>query len=507
MEMTLSTLLKIGANNTPNHEALVFENARAAFGELYERASQRANALLSLGVKKGDHVATLSKNSLELVETFFGLWGIGAVVVPLNYRLSTKELCYILEHSDVSTLIFHNEFEEAVRRMRPSLPMINKLLVIGEEIPQYAVDFETETGIQSFVMPKIDVRGKDDATILYTSGTTGAPKGVVHTHEQWAWAAANGIIGNNPRDDRFLTVYPLFHAGAFAAMFIVVFGGSTAVFLREFDQRRMIEMICREKITRLANPPTVYRMLLQLPGISEYDLRSVRCLQSGSEKMAEETRKQVSRLFPNAGIMENYGLTETCGLLATRWPEHTASKPGSVGLPHPFMEIRVVDSKGNKVGPDEVGEIIARGPNIMKEYYKDPEKTASAIRDGWLHTGDLGRFDEDGFLYVIERSQHMIISGGENIYPKEVEEVVRSHPKVAEVAVFGLPDKHWGEKVCAAIVLNKGEMMSAEDVITFCRENLASFKKPKNVFFCESLPKSAIGKVLRTKLKEEFGQS
>jgi acyl-CoA synthetase (AMP-forming)/AMP-acid ligase II len=247
-------------------------------------------------------------------------------------------------------------------------------------------------------------------------------------------------------------------------------------------------------------------MLLQVPTIKNYDLSSVKFVASGSEMMPDETRNQLKKIFPGAGIVENYGMTETCAAISSRREIFTESKPYSVGFPLPFVKVRIVDNQGRDVVPGEAGEIIVSGPNIMKEYYKNPEQTAKAIRDGWLHTEDIGRFDEDGFLYIIERKHHMIISGGENIYPKEVEEILYKHPKIIEVAVFGLPDEIWGQKVCAAIVLKPGEQLSSEEVIEFCQENIASFKKPKVVYFVETLPKSPIGKILRSVLKKQFSE-
>ena len=226
--------------------------------------------------------------------------------------------------------------------------------------------------------------------------------------------------------------------------------------MKDFNPQKVLETIEKEKITRLGNPPTVYRMLLQVPNIADYDLSSVLHLGSGSESIPDDTRNRLKKVFPNAGILENYGMTETCGGLTTRVEIDTDAKPYSVGLPHLSVKIRVVDDRGLDVKPGEIGEIIACGPNIMKEYYQNPEKTAEALRNGWLHTGDLGHFDQEGFLYIIERKHHMIISGGENIYPKEVEDVLFRHPKIAEAAVFGLPDAIWGEKVCAAVVVKQG---------------------------------------------------
>jgi acyl-CoA synthetase (AMP-forming)/AMP-acid ligase II len=504
MKMTVEKTLDINAHNYPFREAVIFEDARITYAGLNTRVNQKANAFLSLGVKKGTHVGTLFFNCMEVVESVFALLRIGAVVVPLNIRLSEKELAYIVDQSGVSILVFQDQLEELARKIKPVCTRVRLFVSSGRNPSPEFADLEKETLEQPGKNPGVALSGMDPATIIYTAGTTGRPKGVVSTHDNWMWAVLNYIIALNSRNDKSLTVFPLFHAAAFAALFVAMADGATQIFMREFNPAKVLEMIEKEKVTRLGNPPTVYRMLLQVPNISDYDLSSVLHLGSGSESIPDDTRNRLKKVFPNAGILENYGMTETCGGLTTRFESDTDTKPYSVGLPHFSVKIRVVDEQGLDVRTGETGEIIASGPNIMKEYYKNPEKTAEALRDGWLYTGDLGRYDEDGFLYIIERKHHMIISGGENIYPKEVEDVLFRHPKIAEAAVFGLPDEIWGERVCAAVVVKEGEKLESMEVIEFCKENLAGFKKPKAVFFVDTLPKSSIGKALRSELKKQF---
>ena len=381
-------------------------------------------------------------------------------------------------------VIFQDKFEEIIKEIKPLVSNVKSFLFSGNTPLKEFIDFDSESNKQSNQMPKLEVEEDDIATILYTAGTTGKPKGVVATNANWVWACVNFLVAltkGKYQYDIGLTVFPLFHAAAIGNLLGGIYAGNTNIFLEKFDPIRILETIEQEKITRLGNPPTAYKMILQAPNIEKYDLSSVKFLMSGSEMMPDETRNQLKEVFPEAGIVENYGMTETCGGISTRREVFTDSKPYSVGLPHPFMKVRVVDNQGRNVAPGEAGEIIVSGPNIMMEYYKNPEQTAKTIRDGWLHTEDIGRFDEDGFLYVIERKHHMIISGGENIYPKEVEEILYKHPKIIEAAVFGLPDEIWGQKVCAAIVLKPGEQLSSDEVIEFCQEKIASFKKPKVV--------------------------
>lgn len=504
MEMTIGQTLLTGAHNYGEREAIVIDEKRVTFIELNDAVNRRANALLELGVKKGDHVGTLFANCIEVVETIYAIARIGAVAVPLNFRLSPNELIYIVDHSDISTLVFQDQFETVVKEIRKSASKVRLLLCSGETDSPDFLNFEAKIQAQSSQMPVVEVKEDDIATILYTSGTTGRPKGVVHTHKNWLWEILNLTIVLEFRFERILTAYPLFHTAAFSGLYSAIFAGNTLVMLKSFDPKLMLESIEKERIQRTGNPPTVYKMLLQMPELKQVDVSSIRKLGSGSESMPDETRNQLKKAFPGAEILENYGLTEACGAITCRPGEFTDSKPFSVGRPYPHVIIRVVDEKGNDVAPGTIGEIICMGPSIMKEYYKDPEKTAEAIRDGWLYTGDLGKLDSDGFLYIIERKTHMIISGGENIYPKEVEDVLYRHPKILEAAVFGTTDDIYGQKVCAAIVTQPGEQLDAEEVISFCKNDLASFKKPKEVYFMDALPKNRIGKVLRSELKKQY---
>ena len=508
MEMTLGTILQITASKHPEREGLIFEDARASYSALNERVNQRANALLKMGISRKDHVATLAPNCMELVETIFAVWRIGAVLVPLNMRLSPGEMHYIIEHSDVTVLLFTDRFQETIHQIKPTLKKVRKFVSFNNPPSPGFDDFEVLTNGQGADVPPVGVIENDPATILYTSGTTGKPKGVVATHKNWVWACANAsFLKSQNAPIKNLTVYPLFHAGSIINLCGSIFGGNPLVILKEFDPQIMLEQIQKEKVQRMGNPPTVYNMILQHPDIQKYDLSSVIYLNSGAEVMPNETRKRLSRVFVNAGFVDNYGMTETCGNTTSRSEEYTEAKPYSVGIPGITNQVRVVNSKGQDTTPGEVGEIIVRGPNVMQEYYKDPEKTAEAIRGGWLYTDDLGKMDEDGFLMIVERKKNMIISGGENIYPKEVEDVLYRHPKVVDAAVYGVPDKIWGEKVCAAIVLKAGEQMTVEEIIDFSKQNLASFKKPKFVEFIDALPRNTIGKVQRSELKQKFTEN
>lgn len=512
MEMTISSIVDMNADKFPDSKAIIFEDARATYAQLGDRANQKANALLDLGVNRGDHVAVLATNCMELVETFLGIWRIGAVFIPLNFRLSPDELIYMVNHSDATSMIFLDKFEETVKRIRPSIEKIKKIMVIGENPSQEFIDFEAKTSSASTKHPSVEVNEEDVATILYTAGTTGKPKGVVATHKNWIWTCVGLRLISDESEEwwttrgKVLLAGPYFHAGGITNFIVHFFNRSPQVVLKQFNPVDALKWIEKEKVNRMQGVSTLYNMILQVPDIDKYDLSSIHTLGSGAETMPDETRNRLKKTFTKAGIMEGYGMTESCGFIAARKKQYTASKPYSVGLTPSTIQVRVVDEQGNEVASNEIGEIIVRGPNMMKEYYKDPGKTADALRDDWLWTHDLGRLDEEGFLYIIERKNDMIKSGGENIYPKEVEDALYRHPKISEAAVFGIPNPIWGQNVSAAVVLEQGEQMRAEEVIQFCQENLASFKKPKHVEFVDSLPRSPIGKVLRSELRKRFGK-
>lgn len=507
MQMTLGDLLRLNADRYPSREAVAFEDGRATFVHLDRRSNRRANAFLKAGVKRGDHVAILGSNSMELIEAFFGLWRIGAVPVPLNTRLSVDELAYIVNHSDASTVLFLKAYETIIMHLARELRKVKMFLCTGGACTKPFVDIDSETLLQTEMPPPIEVTEVDVATIIYTAGTTGKPKGAMATHRNWVWGIVNILMATwsyAAHPLKVLSANPFFHVGGFINLFWSIFNGGSLYIMKKFDPREMLTRIEQEGIERVQGPSTIYKMLLLVPDIANFDLSSVRVVGSGAETMPDQTRKNVKQLFPNAGIWEVYGMTEAGGIITVRSENHTASKPFSVGQANLFEDVRVVDEQGNPVPPGEIGEIIVRGPHIMQGYYKDPARNQEALRDGWFYTQDLGRFDEDAFLYVIERKHNMIISGGENIYPKEVEDLLFRHPAVADAAVFGLPDSLWGHRVCAAIVAKKGAQLTEGDVIDFCKGKLAGYKKPRSVFFVESLPRNAVGKVLRSELKELF---
>ena len=504
---TIPDIIEYNAQTYPNEEAVIFEDKRATFGELKNRVSKRANVLLQAGVTPGDHVAILSINSMEFVETFLAVWSIGAVSIPVNWRLSAEELIYVVNHCQATFLIFQEQFTDTIEQITPSLTFVRKYLSFEPSSVPDVFDMSAALENASEEPMSVQVKSDDTLIILYTSGTTGRPKGVVASHLNYIKSceafreAIGSVLLERPKT---LFSGPFFHAGGMLNMLLCFFFSSPQVIMKKFDADQFLSWIETEKVERIQGVASLYNMLLQSPNLKQFDLSSVRMVGSGAERMADETRNRFEEVFPGAKIFEGYGMTETCGFTTARAGEEMADKLTSVGKIIGEIELRILDRKGNDVESGHTGEILVRGPMIMKEYYNDPEKTAQAIQNGWLFTGDIGMLDEDGYLYVMERKNDMIKTGGENVYPKEVENVLYQHPKIVEAAVFGLPDKIWGQKICAAVVLEKDSQSTKEELIDFCKERLASFKKPKEVFFLDTLTRTFSGKIKRSELRKQF---
>jgi len=341
---------------------------------------------------------------------------------------------------------------------------------------------------------------------MYTSGTTGRPKGAILTHENLLWNLFNTILGREEKEGEIsMVIGPLYHTAALNNHFLTrVAMAGTSILIKHFDPEKVMQVIEKERVTVISGAPAAYHLMLSLPE-KRYDTSSITKCTTGASILPNETKERLTKLFPNlTGIYDVYGCTEATPSIAILKAKDSLRKRECVGPAVPFLEVRIVDDQDQDLPIGEVGEIICRGPNIMKGYYKDEEATQEALRGGWLRTGDLGRMDEEGFIYIVDRKKDMIVSGGENIYPREIEEILYSHPKIQEAAIIGVPDPLWGESVKAVIVLKKGESMTEEEVIEYCKRHLASYKKPRSVEFVESLPRNPSGKVLKTLLRQKY---
>jgi fatty-acyl-CoA synthase len=501
MNLNVPFMLLRNVHENPDKLAVVFGDRRYTYREFNERVNRLANALLNHKVQQGDKVAYLLNNCSEFAEVSFALSKIGALSVPLNFRLKGEEIGFILEHSDSSFLFFGPEFKETVAGLIPRLPLVKKTIQVGA-----SAEYEDLLRSSSGEEPPIRVLEEDGHSIMYTSGTTGFPKGAVHTHKSRIWNSLNILVDTGLRgSDVFAITSPMFHIAAGHTMFFSpIFIGATVVILPSFSLPEFFQLIEREKISAFFAVPTMFVRMVEHPNFKDYDLSSVRLLFTGGAVTSIELKEKIMKAFPRATLDDLMGLTEG-GPLTTFLPHREAlRKSGSVGRAHFSQMVRVVNDRGEDVRGDEVGEIIVKGPAVMKRYYKNPEATAKAFKGGWLYTGDLARVDEEGFQYLAVRRTDLIVSGGENIYPAEVERVLLQHPKVKEAAVIGVQDPEWGERVLAVVVPQGGEDSDEEEILSFCKENLAGYKRPRRVVFVQELPKNQLGKVLYKELRNRF---
>ncbi len=499
--MTLSQLAAESLAKHGEYVSLHFEGRDYTNRELDRAGGRLARALLRLGIAPGDRVVVMLPNCPEVLQSYAAILRAGGVIVPVIFLLGEREVAHILAHSGARVVITSPDMLWKVEGQLGRLPSLEHVLVVdgGGEGPVQSfaevVGRETEEAAPA---PRDD---GDLAVILYTSGTTGAPKAVALTHanlESNARSAAS--LSELSREEWAVAVLPLSHSYGLTVMNAGNILGSRAVLLRWFNPEAVLDAIQRFRAASMAGVPTMYLYLLHYPEADRFDTRSMRAWGSGAAPLPVEIVAPFEQKF-GGKLMEGYGLSEASPVVSA----HRLSgvrKLGSVGQPIPGVTVSIRDDEDRALAAGAVGEICVRGPNVMAGYYKNPEDTARALRGGWLRTGDMGRLDEDGFLFIVERKKDLIIRGGLNIYPREVEEALYAHPKVAEAAVVGMADPLMGEDVRAWVVLKPGETATDAEIAAFCEERLARFKCPKQIRFTDSLPKSPIGKVLRRELRE-----
>jgi fatty-acyl-CoA synthase len=488
----------------PEKYALFFEDQPFTYQKLNHRVNQLCHLFLEMGVKKGDRIAVLLHNCNQYLEIFFSLSKIGAILVPLNWRLAGPELEFILKDSGSSLLVFEPEFEEGVASIRSHLNISNgNYLTVGQPYLDWTTDYEKAISGRPKGEPLMNgSAGDEDPHILmYTSGTTGTPKGAVLSQRKTLFNALNAdIFYNLTSRDVMIIPRPLFHSGGLLVESApVLYKGGTLILRKRFRPNEILETIQKYRVTLLELSATVFQFILQDCDLDQYDLSSVRCFFTGGERIPMAMLKEYHR----RGILisQIFGQTESSTI--TFLPaEQAIHKIGSVGLPVFHGEVRIVDKMGQEVKPGEVGEITVKGPTLMSGYWNRPDLTAETIRDGWLHTGDLAKTDEEGYIYIVDREKDMYVSGGENVYPAEIEKIFFSHPKILDAGVVGVSDDKWGEVGKAYLALKPGETMSEEEALRFLRGKLAKFKIPKYVKFVEELPKTASGKIKKFLLKE-----
>jgi acyl-CoA synthetase (AMP-forming)/AMP-acid ligase II len=501
--MNLAHFLDMAAARCPEKRAVICEGHTITYGALKRRADELSAALMGLGVTKGMPIAILAANSIEYVEILFALMQLGAMAVPLNHRLTKKDIEILLKHAEAKVLFCEAAFQELVPS---SAHYISHIISINRKQPLATARYEElfKTVPRAEVTPVVSA--EDPAAIIYTAGTTDEPKGVLLTHENLIWNTLNysAALGYSPQDIE-LAPTPLFHTSTFGRIFTYVFNAMTAILVSKFNTAGCLSIIEKERVTSITQAPTMYRMMLDARSDGTWDTGSVKRAVTGAAAMSKKTKESLKNLFPEAGFFDLYGLTEASPGISILTPDDFYRKPESVGRAMLSVEGRVAGTDDQTLAPGETGEILCRGPNIMREYYKAHRETARALRGGWLHTGDAGWIDADGFIHIAGRMKDIIISGGVNIYPGEVEAALMEHPAVQEAAVIGAADELWGEKVTAFVVLKKSATCTAQVLMDFCRERLAGFKCPRSVVLIPELPRNAAQKVMKQELQKIAG--
>lgn len=508
MKNNLGAFLYKRAFLSPQAEAYTEDCSalRLTFSELNARANGLANALLADGVEPGERVGLLLMNSAEFMESYFALAKIGAVIVPLNWRLVPDELEFILKDSGTKRLIFGAEFVDSVAELhaRGDKTDIKQWLQVTDDgdTAHFSVDYTALRDSGGSDEPTL--RGADDDMlyIMYTSGTTGLPKGVVHTHNTAIWAILT--IGAQPYyhlNDRYLAALPMFHVGALTPLAVNVYKGVCSVVMRSFDPVRAWELIEQEKITTGLAVPAMLNFMVQIPNFERFDYSTVRWMMTGAAPVPAALTEQYHEM--GIGLLQVYGLTETCGPTCLMDPDNALRKPSSTGRAFFHTEVKIVDEQGNECAVDEAGEVWVKGRHIMREYWNRPEATAETLVDGWLRTGDIATMDDEGFVSIADRMKDMVISGGENVYPAEIEAVLMTHEHVSEAAVIGQDSAKWGESPFAIVVRSDAQLSEA-DVLNYCQGKLAAFKQPKGVVFIDEIPRNPSGKILKRLLRKQF---
>jgi long-chain acyl-CoA synthetase len=487
-----------------NSTYLTFANEGISFKEFDLRVNKCANGLLHLGIGKGDIVCVYANNSPNALVAYFAIVKIGAVAGPINCWWQPPEIKYLLNDSEAVAAIVESSCIPSIEQIRPECPHLRIIVEMGDDPKPEYVSFQKMLEENSETLPESHIDLEDEAFIFYTSGTTGHPKGVLLTHYNSLHAIASLEEGLHQEKGKevALIFLPIFHVNAMFSLIAGINGGVHIVLRQGFSASEFWKIVERYRVTFWSAVPAVYNILLQMPeNAAGRDLSSVKFGICGAAPMPVETFTKFEEVF-GIKIIEGYGLTEGTVASAIN-PVDGERKIGSIGKPLPGQQIKILDDDGVELPVGEVGELCVGGGNVMKGYLRKPEANAETLRGGWLRTGDMAYADEDGYLFIVDRKKEMIIRGGENIYPKEIDNLLFSHPKILEAAVIGVADDIMGEEVKAFVVTMPGESMEEEEVRDFCRENLASFKVPRYVEFIDELPKNIIGKTLKKQLKQQ----
>ena len=521
--MVITEFLDLSAMLVPERTAIAFEGKRFSYAQLKERVNRLADSLSKLGLRKGERVAILEVNCHQYVEACFATARLGAIFVPLNFRIREDELKYLVNKAEPRILFVGSRYGDMVDGVKSHLPSVEHFIFIGGEYKGMQ-DYDGLIAGSAEEKTFAPVADEDIVMLMFTAGTTGFPKGVPQDSNAYSTYVLTSVEPPNieaPAETNLLCM-PLYHVAGMQALMAGIYGGRTIALMRQFGEKEWFNTVERERATRVMLVPTMLKRIVDYPDLAKYDLSSVRVVTYGAASCPYEVLKKAIELFPGRALINAFGGTETSSTIAALRAEDQIVTGGeseaerekklrrlatSIGLPLEDVEIQVRDEKGKELPVGKIGEIVVRGPRIMKGYWKNDEETKKAFTaDGWYRTGDLGYLDDEGYIYLTGRADDVIVRGGENIGPDEVESVLCSHPKVEEAAVIGVKDIEWGQQVRAIVRLKEGETATGAEIIDFCRSRLAGYKRPSSVVFvADELPKTATGKVLRRILREKYG--
>jgi long-chain acyl-CoA synthetase len=511
--MDLGAKLTKNAQEFPDKTAIIFKDRKLTFAEMNQRATRFGNGARSMGLAPRDRVAVILRNRSEYLEIIYGLAKTGMTVVPVNWRFAPEEMRYVIDHSEASAVVVADEFFGKLDPVICDLHRVdtNRIIYLDGTGPPGTHSYESFLEEASTAEIGIESGPKDPFYFGYTSGTTGFPKAAINPHGDWD-ARMMGLFAlfRLDENDIQLLTMPLFHANAIASSSGGQYAGQTVVIMERFDPEEALRLMDRHRTTFSSMVPTMFNRIMNLPPevFKKYDVSSMKCFIQSSAPIPFPTKQWVIENFKNAGFHEFYGGSEV-GVVTYLAPEEQLARPGSIGRAVPVVEIKLVDEQGREVPQGEIGQLISRpvgGADLARadEYYKDEASTKKSFQDGWFHSGDMARVDADGYYYLVDRKFDMIISGGENIYPAEIENVLYRHENVLEAAVIGVPDDDWGEVVKAVLVLKEGKTATEEEIIRYCREHLAGYKIPRSVDFARELPKTDTGKILKKIIKAPY---
>jgi len=512
--MNVGALLTKSAKSYPNHTAVVYGTRKLTYAQFNGRVNRLANALRRLGVQAGEKVAVLQYNCPQTLESLFACFKAGCGAVPINFRLHPNEFAFIIDHSEAAAVILSQEFNESVMDIRDRIPKARHLIVLSGGQGEF-LDYENLMASETEQFTDVDVHPDALAWLFYTSGTTGMPKGAMLTHRNLMAMTMNfyaDICPGFTPDDVILHAAPLSHgSGLYALPNIGKAAANVIPESKSFDPEMVLRLVQEHRVTNMFVAPTMVRLMIDSPAVTQYDHRSLKSLNYGGGPMlAEDLKEAMRKLGPC--LVQLYGQAESPMTITylPHWEHVLQGTPeqlkrlSSAGFARTDVEVKIFDSEDNELPPGDIGEIVTRSDLVMKGYWRNEESTAETLRHGWLHTGDVGYMDENGYLFIMDRSKDMIISGGENIYPREIGEVLIKHSAVKEVAVIGVPDPKWGEAVKAVVSVVEGKSVTEGELIAFCRDHIASYKKPKSVDFVDELPKNNYGKILKQELRAKY---